>query len=189
MQNQPVELLQAEVDEDDQSFFRLLVNGKAIKYLTVDPGLYAVEDICFVAKSTTDGIPYFARAVRTQFPSVRNQWHKTRVDYLDLLIGNKLRTGIYDVKCPQFDTVVIAKFARFEWEIQYLENETTAYQWIDGHQIGPQFLGYLTEDGRVIGFLMERMSNARHAGPSDLAASQQTVQLSCSPVERYDNRL
>ncbi|KAL1855041.1 hypothetical protein Plec18170_004455 [Paecilomyces lecythidis] len=185
MRDQPkIELLQAEVDEDDQSFFRLLVDGKSIKYLTIDPGLYTTEDMCFdpsltsllpdfphgdwndglVAKSTTDGKPYFARAERTQFPGVRHQWHKTYVDYLDLAVGDKLRTGIYEVKCPQFDTAVIAKFARFEWEIQYLENETIAYQWIEGHQIGPRFFGHLIEDG-----------NARHAGPSDLVACQQTL--------------
>lgn len=48
MGNKPkVEVLQAEVDEDDQSFFRLRVDGRAIKYLTVEPGLYSAEDMCF----------------------------------------------------------------------------------------------------------------------------------------------
>lgn len=38
--NRPkIELLQAEVDENDQSFFRLLVNGLSIKYITVEPGI------------------------------------------------------------------------------------------------------------------------------------------------------
>ncbi|KAB8277879.1 hypothetical protein BDV30DRAFT_204453 [Aspergillus minisclerotigenes] len=68
-----------------------------------------------------------------------------------------------------FHTPVIAKFARFAWEIQYIEDETTAYQWINGHDIGPRFLGHLTEHGRVIGFLMEGITNARHAGLQDLA--------------------
>lgn len=51
-------------------------------------------------------------------------------------------------------------FARFEWEIQYLENETTAYEW----------------DDRVLGFLMERIRCAQHAGPDDLAAFQDVIQ-------------
>jgi hypothetical protein len=42
-----VEVLQAEVNENDQSFFRLCVDGRAIKYLTIEPGLYIVEDMCF----------------------------------------------------------------------------------------------------------------------------------------------
>jgi hypothetical protein len=42
-----IELLQAEVDENDESFFRLLVDAKAIKYITIETGIYSVEDMCF----------------------------------------------------------------------------------------------------------------------------------------------
>jgi predicted Ser/Thr protein kinase len=91
------------------------------------------------------------------------------------VVGEKLRTGVYEVACPHFDTVVVAKFAGFEWEIQYLENETVAYKWIDGRKIRPQFLGHLTEGDRVIRFLMERVTNARHACLSDIAACQQIL--------------
>lgn len=77
---------------------------------------------------------------------------------MDIVVGERLRTGIYESKYPVFDTVVAPKLARLDWEIQYIENETTAYRRIDGHAIGPRFLGHLTEDGRVIGFLMERIT-------------------------------
>jgi predicted Ser/Thr protein kinase len=74
-------------------------------------------------------------------------------------------------------STVLAKFARFDWEIGYLKNETTAYQWIEGQDIGPRFLGHLTEDGgrRVIGFLIERIWDARHAGPDDLEGCQRVL--------------
>jgi predicted Ser/Thr protein kinase len=190
-----VELLQAEVDESDQSFFRLLVDGRIVKYVTVECGLYTEEDMCFglslisllpefppgdwndglVARDTDTGRPHFKHVAQTQFPGVRHQWHRTKVDYLDIVVGKKLRTGIYEATYLKSDTVFIVKFARFDWEIQYLENETVAYEWIDGHGIGPRFLGHLTEDDRVIGFLMERITNAQHAGPNDLAACQQTL--------------
>lgn len=197
MHNQPkLELLQAEADENGDSFFGLLVNGQTIKYLTIETGLYPMEDMCFgpslvvilpelppgdwndglVAKNPENGQPHFARAARTRFSGIKHQWHGKFVDYLDLKIGEKLRTGIYEATCSQFDTVVVVKFARFEWEIQYLENETTAYEWIHGHEIGPKFLGYLTEDDRVIGFLMERIRGAQHASPNDLAACQDVIQ-------------
>lgn len=148
MQNQKkVELLQAEADENDQSFFRLLVD-RTVKYITIEPGLYSADDMCFgpslisllppiptgdwndglIAKNEEDGQPHFARACRTVFPGVKNTWHETYVDYIDIVVGKKLRTGIYEIKCSKFDTVVAAKFARFDWEIQYMENETTAYQ-------------------------------------------------------------
>jgi hypothetical protein len=48
MNNQPIiELLQAEVDENDQSFCRVLVDGLSIKYITVEPGIYSAEDMYF----------------------------------------------------------------------------------------------------------------------------------------------
>ena len=49
------------------------------------------------------------------------------------------------------------------------------YEWIDGHQIGPEFLGHLTEEGRVIGFLIERVFDCRHATPEDLSLCQHTL--------------
>ncbi|GIK06763.1 hypothetical protein Aspvir_002414 [Aspergillus viridinutans] len=190
-----IELLQAEADENDQSFFRLLVDGRAIKYITIEPGIYSVEDMCFgpslvsllpdfppgdwndglVAREGENGQPRFTRTTRTAFASVRNTWHPTFVDYLEMVVGRKLRTGVYEVSCPLFNKTVVAKFARFDWEVQYMENETTAYQWIDGYDIGPRFLGHLTEEGRVIGFLMERVPAERHAGPEDLKACQETL--------------
>ncbi|CAL5870065.1 uncharacterized protein PFLUO_LOCUS4299 [Penicillium psychrofluorescens] len=190
-----IELLQAEVDENDQSIFRLLVDGVSIKYIVVEPGIYSAEDMCFgpslvfllpefpsgdwndglVSRDANDGRPYFAHVNLTEFPSVRNTWHGTYVDYLELSIGQKLRTGIYEVKCSLFDDIVVAKFARFPWEVQYIENETTAYQWISGHSIGPRFLGHMTENGRVIGFLIERIHDARHAGIQDIEACEEVL--------------
>lgn len=189
MNGQPeIELLQAEVNENDESYFRVLVDGLVIKYITVEPGLYSSEDMCFgpslvsllpkfppgdwndgrVAKNPKDGRPHFAHVSLTRFSGVQNTWHEIFVDYSDLVVGRKLRTGIYEVRSSSFHDIVIAKFARFPWEIQYIETETTAYQWIVGHDIGPQFLGHLTENGRVIGLLLERITDSRHAGAQDL---------------------
>ncbi|PYH87903.1 hypothetical protein BO71DRAFT_489189 [Aspergillus ellipticus CBS 707.79] len=132
MARQPkVELLQAEVDEDDRSFFRLLADGHAVKYITIDPGIYRTDDIGMMpwVMKDADNRPSFGSVKQTQFPAVLNTWHDTYVDYLDLSVGRKLRTGVYEVKCSAlFDRSVVAKFARFPWEIEYLQNETTAYQ-------------------------------------------------------------
>ena len=75
---------------------------------------------------------------------------------------------------PKFEKPIVAKFARFHWEIGYYVAETQAYSWIDGHNIGPKFLVYLTEDGRVIGFLIESVEG-RHATVSDLDACKAIV--------------
>ena len=70
---------------------------------------------------------------------------------------------------PSLTYPIVVKFARFPFEIPYLDSETSAYQLIQNHQISPKFLGHLTEEGRVIGFVMELITNCRHATTEDLA--------------------
>ncbi|KAK2845243.1 hypothetical protein FQN49_005912 [Arthroderma sp. PD_2] len=188
------ELLQAEVDEDTESYFRLRIDGM-IRYLTIDPGLYSSETMCFgpsllsnlpdlpvgnwngalVTKDPKSGAPYLAHASRVALPGVNDTWHGTSIDYLDIQIKERLNSGLYAIKSPTPGMDAVIKFARFEWEIGYLEDETTAYQWIEGHDIGPRFLGHLTEDGRVIGFIVERITGGRHAGPQDLELCQRAL--------------
>ena len=97
------------------------------------------------------------------------------MDHLELAFGNKLRSGVYKVTSAGFRFTVVAKFARLAWEIDAPENECAAYQWIEGPGIGPKFLGHLIEEGRVIGFLMEMITNARHASPDDLGLCRKSL--------------
>lgn len=83
-------------------------------------------------------------------------------------MGRKLRSNVYEATCDRFNSTIVAKFARFPWEVPWMERETMAYEWIESHQIGPDFLGHLTEEGRVIGFLIARVADCRHATPEDL---------------------
>lgn len=187
-------LLQAEVDDQDESYFRLLIDNH-VKYLTIPGNLWSSEDLCFspsllsllpsfppgdwndglVTKDPETGQAHFVYTRKTAFAGVQNTWHDTFVEYTDLKIGEKLRIGIYEVTGPMFEDIVVAKFARFDWEIRYVENETTAYQWLQGSGIGPRFLGHLVEHGRVIGFLMERVIGARFASPEDLEVCQEAL--------------
>ncbi len=57
---------------------------------------------------------------------------------------------------PRFQAPVIVKFARFPWEIDCYDQGTQAYSWVEGHDIGPAFLGHVTEGERVIGFLLQK---------------------------------
>jgi len=190
-----IQVLQASVDPDDESHFRILVGGKFIKYLTVDTGLYSPDDMCFapslipllpplplgdwnvghISKDPTHGRPYFATATKIPLRKITHIWHASQIDYLELKMGRKLRSNVYEATSPRFNSTIIAKFARFSWEIPYLDSETAAYEWINGHQIGPEFLGHLIEEGRVIGFLVERVLDCRHATPEDLAPCQHTL--------------
>lgn len=65
-------------------------------------------------------------------------------------------------------SVLIPKMARFYWEVQYMEAETRMYQVLEGRGIVPKFLGHIHEEGRVIGFLLEKIPDGRHAEPADL---------------------
>jgi predicted Ser/Thr protein kinase len=190
-----VQVLQASVDPDDESHFRILVGGKFIKYLTVDTGLYSLDDMCFapslilllpslppgdwnvghISKDPTHGRPYFATATKIPLRKITHIWHPSQIDHLELEMGQKLRSNVYETTSPRFNSTIIAKFARFSWEIPSLDSETAAYEWINGHQIGPEFLGHLIEEGRVIGFLMERVLDCRHAMPEDLPLCQHAL--------------
>jgi predicted Ser/Thr protein kinase len=183
-----IQLLQACVDEETESEFRILVNNKYIKYMTIDHGLYNVEDMCFgpsliellppfppgdwneghVTRDTETGTIGFTALKLSNLPGIERSWHSEKIEYLELKMGVKLRTNVHEATCDRFTSPVIAKFARFEWEIPQLDRETAAYEWIVGHHIGPQFLGHVLEEGRIIGFVMEHISGARHATPEDL---------------------
>ncbi|KAG4413853.1 hypothetical protein IFR04_012997 [Cadophora malorum] len=169
-----IEVLNQEVDPEDKtpSYYRILVNRKHIKYVTIDPGIYEVDDLCFppilVEKlpkfpegdwncgriSQTDGTPapFFSETLKKELPSISPLWYPKSYEYLSFQIGERLRSN----------------------EIGHYVAETQAYSWIDGHNIGPKFLGYLTEDGRVIGFLIESVEG-RHATVSDLDACKAIV--------------
>ena len=45
--SQGIQLLQASVDEENESHFRFLIDSKFVKYVTVAAGLYAAEYMCF----------------------------------------------------------------------------------------------------------------------------------------------
>ena len=192
-----IELLQASVDmnSDDQGDFRILVGHKSIKYLIIDPGLYNVDDMCFgpsfvallpslplgdwntgyISRNATDGRPHFARVTNDELPRVTHLWHPLIVKYMDLHLGEELLSNVYEATYPRFPSTVVVKFARFFWEVGYLDSETRAYQWIENESIGPKFLGHVSEDGRVIGFIIEKVVGGKHATPDDLSLCETTL--------------
>lgn len=188
-----IQMLQALVDEgDEDSYFRFLVGGRSIKYITIANGLYTAYDMVFaptlipllpafppgewndgrISKNLQDRQPYFERVEKRSLSGVTSIWHPTTIDYLDLKLGHKLRSQVYEATCSTFPSTVVVKFANYEWEVNDIDHETTAYQWIEGRGIGASFLGHITESGRVIGFIIEKVANASRAGPEDLSLCQ-----------------
>lgn len=52
---------------------------------------------------------------------------------------------------------MIAKHARFDWEVRAIDREARVYRTIDGAGIAPEFLGHLCEGGRIIGFCLKKV--------------------------------
>ncbi len=169
--------------------------ARHVKYVTVAPGILPKDDRTFapvllsslppfpsgdwneghVSQDAQTGEPVFTSAKKSSLSGVKNVWHPTLIEHLELRELDRLRQNIHKVAHPSFDKPVLVKFAEFPWQTSYLEAETTAYQWIDGRGIGPRFLGHVTEEGRVIGFVMEYIDDARTATPGDLRACQSAL--------------
>ena len=85
-----IKLLQCSVDPLDESEFRILVDGKFVKYLTIDAGLYIADDMCFapslisiipplppgdwntgrISRNRADGQPHFSEVTKVRLPSI-----------------------------------------------------------------------------------------------------------------------
>jgi predicted Ser/Thr protein kinase len=88
-----------------------------------------------------------------QFTGVETIWHLQSLDVTNLPVVQELKTGVFKVKYGT--SFAVAKIARFEFEIPYIEKETHVYRDINGHDVGPRFLAHLTEEGRTMGILLE----------------------------------
>ncbi|KAL1584497.1 hypothetical protein WHR41_06359 [Cladosporium halotolerans] len=191
-----IQLLHASIDNDNDdaigNYFRLLVDNTSIKYIFVPAGAYRTADLLSgpgikallpplppgdwnsgsVSKDPRTGRHHFDKVQREAFHGVTNAWHPLRVDYLALSLGKQLGANAYEATSVLFEGAVVAKLARFEWEVDQVDEECEAYGWLEGSGVGPRFLGHVVEEGRVVGFLLEKVANARRAGVGDLRACE-----------------
>lgn len=123
---------------------------------------------------------------KKDLPGVETVWHQKKINFLDLqrtqqltLLAQECTTKSDNLashnqseKCGK--STIIAKIARFPWEIQYIEAETRIYKLLQSSAIAPRFLGHIHEEGRVIGFLLEKVEG-RRAGMADLEICQRAA--------------
>jgi predicted Ser/Thr protein kinase len=185
------QVLSMDVDPSNEvaSEYRILI-GDQIKYIVLDPGILDSEILSFPPDlfSHLPELPpgdwtrarIFQQSSRmiispsnAELKGVTTRWHQNVVDVRSLIIEERLSTRVHVVNYNSKS--VVAKIARFEFEVPLVETETAVYQVIDGHGIGPVFLGHLIEHNRVMGFLIERMEG-HHAGIPDLGACQAAVE-------------
>ncbi|KAI2602742.1 alpha-galactosidase A [Hypoxylon sp. NC1633] len=189
-------ILSMEVDDDDsfESEYRLRI-GNQVKYLVISPGTFDRDILSFPLQSLPPlpyneewTVAYISRDnssgnLKTSFlnrtlAGVKCQWHHIRVDCLDLEKTEQFTAMAFEAvshstlpfPLPSPATMV-AKIARFEWELPRIEQETRAYQLLEGYGLAPRFLAHVHENGRIVGFLLERIEG-RSASFQDLSVCE-----------------
>lgn len=113
-------------------------------------------------------------------PGIEAVWHLQKFDVLSLKRVQRHRENVHEVLFNGRTT--ISKIARWTWEIPRIDNETRVYEMFDQYQrqhpdeshIALKFLGHLTEDDRVVGFLLEKV-DGRFACLDDLIQCEELV--------------
>ncbi|KAI5462156.1 alpha-galactosidase A [Mariannaea sp. PMI_226] len=190
---EPPRLISMEVSTSGRSdcYFRILAN-RSVKYITIKAGALdaeSLDDMPLDFQNILPPLPYQedtwksacitrnpssrqpeATLSSADLPSVETIWHPRMIDHLDIERTKYLALLTQECKwkADSAPEGMIAKMARFHWEIQYMEAETRMYQVLEGRGIAPKFLGHIHEAGRVIGFLLEKVPDGRNAEPADL---------------------
>lgn len=183
-----IEILSQEIS-NEEGMYRIR-NGKRVYYLTIPTDVFDEETMCrpyllIPQLPSFSDIPWrkikLSRnsdgslditASHDPLQEVTFTWHEKRVDVLSLTRIKRLRSGVFETIFE--GRPAVAKIACFEWQIPRVTHETWAYCVLtqtqrpdDGPLIAPEFLCHLTENDRVIGFLMEKLEG-RFACQDDL---------------------
>lgn len=185
-----------EVDDDDsfQSEYRLRIENQ-VKYLVILPGTFDRDTLSFPLQSLPR-LPYDKEwtvasisrdktsgdlktsLVNRPLAGVECQWHHTKVDCLKLEKTKQFTAMAFEALSPSTlptnlasPATVIVKIARFEWELPRIEQETRAYQLLEGYGLAPRFLAHVHENGRIMGFLLEKIEG-RSASFQDLVVCE-----------------
>ncbi|KAI1184140.1 alpha-galactosidase A [Nemania serpens] len=183
------EVLSQEIS-DEEGMYRIR-SGQHVYYLTISTDVFDEDTMCRPYLLLPQ-LPSLSDMPSRKIKLARNEdgslavtacydllqeieftWHEKRIDVLSLPRIKRLRSGVFETLYE--GRAAVAKIACFEWQIPSLTRETWAYCVLtkiqrpsDGPPVAPEFLGHLTENGRVMGFLMEKLEG-RPACSDDLA--------------------
>ena len=172
-----IKVLSQQID-DKEGLYRIR-GGQRVYYLTIPTTVYDEDTMCQphllipVLPNIPSGEWTMMNVYRRHDGSldssilwdrlvgIRNIWHPRHVDVLSLqqikYYGPNVREMLYNGRA------VIMKFAPFEWNIVQAERETEAYRKINqtpntgAAASAPAFLAHVTENGRVMGMLLEKV--------------------------------
>ncbi|KAL5341344.1 hypothetical protein BJX70DRAFT_66310 [Aspergillus crustosus] len=194
----PPMVLSMEVSSRDDSEYRILVQNR-VRYLIISAGTFErstlsmplsalpefPEDrtwnMAYVNRDPASGEVAMDLQHRT-FIGIKDPWHPVLVDCLKLKRIKQFTATTYEATysgdeplTTESSPVVIAKVARFEWEIPRLSQETLIYKSLEDTGLAPRFMGHVHEHGRVIGFILEKLEG-RQANIEDLSSCQAALQ-------------
>ncbi|KAI0858013.1 alpha-galactosidase A [Xylaria cubensis] len=166
-----IEVLSQEIS-DEEGMYRIR-SGQQVYYLTISTDVFDEDTMCRPYLLLPQ-LPSLSDMPSRKIKLSRNQDGSLakRIDVLSLPRIKRLRSGVFETLYE--GRAAVAKIACFEWQIPSLTRETWAYCVLtetqrpsDGPLIAPEFLGHLTENGRVMGFLIEKLEG-RFACSDDL---------------------
>ncbi|WPH02137.1 Hypothetical protein R9X50_00499200 [Acrodontium crateriforme] len=187
-----------QIIDDQEGTYRIRF-GEKVGYLTISTNVFDEDTMCRpyllipkLPKFPQDGwtrikiarpslsAPLEITATNNPLPEIETVWHQQQIDVLSLKQTKRHRSNVHEVFYSGIPA--ISKIAAFDWEIPRLERETWAYSILDQHQrpelgepqISPRVLGHLTECGRVIGILLERL-DGQFASADDLPDCANTL--------------
>ncbi|KAJ9142580.1 Lipopolysaccharide kinase (Kdo/WaaP) family protein [Coniochaeta hoffmannii] len=188
-----IEILSQYID-DEAGYYRLRL-GRRVHYVTIPSGVFDDDTMCrpylliprlpdlpnspwtTITISRDENGSLTSTISMDPLPEIQTTWHELRVDVLSLERTRRFRSGVYEVQYN--GAPAIAKIACFKWDMARIERETWAYSIIARHHsqhpnespITPDFLGHLTENGRTMGFLLQKV-DGESACVDDLASCE-----------------
>jgi predicted Ser/Thr protein kinase len=158
--------------------FRVVVNDgeqKAVKYVFLESTTPEARPSLFVEQPPINLPPlsagdwdeihiqldrhtgaHISNTSRTNHPGMMDTWHPRKIDYLEFVNVDTIQHDrLQVVTHSDFEVPVLIKIASFPWEISSLEPEVKMYRLLHGSGTTPEFLGHVTEGGRVMGFITE----------------------------------
>ncbi|KAI1177002.1 hypothetical protein F4777DRAFT_544243 [Nemania sp. FL0916] len=123
------------------------------------------------------------KTLKLPLEGISNGWHPTKTDFTEFQLVKPLKDwpegGMrFHVKHPLFgEKVVLMKLQPYasNWSIRAMSNETKAYQMIQGLHLAPEFLGHVTYQGAIIGFILERVEGAKITEKEDEDARLEAI--------------
>lgn len=187
---------------DRESFLRVLLNDNSIKYLVLRSDVNGCKDLInggtllrFLKDEFFNSNRWnFATFTRHSYIDRRDvilnlsapignakTWYLHRHDWTSIKLGQELKPNVNTAEDRHRpDQSYVIKYMHLpptatEYTInKKAEVETEIYRLIQGHDIGPRFLGHMMEGERCVGAVLERIVG-RAANPGDVEACSAVV--------------